>query len=257
MTLHNVFKAKRTTWLLHYLTRFTARKWFGLTFQSISRSVRDNERDYFKNPTVWINNWFDPDRFFPATGPAEKIIARRGIGIPDDAFVVMVVGRCTEIKNHADIIRAVALLKENRQLVLLHLGSGHLEPAEKQLASDLAIGSRVAFLGNRNNVRDYLIAADLHVMSSATEGAPIAALEAMACRLPNILYDNPGMRDLIRNGDNGLLVAPDYRALSAAIHRFLDDPALCEQKGGAALDYVRSAHGRETCIEKIVQLYKS
>ena len=256
MTLHNVFKAKRTTWLLHYLTRLTARKWFGLTFQSISRSVHDNERDYFRNPTVWINNWFDPDRFFPAADPCEKRAARERIGLPGNAFVVVAVGRCTEIKNHADIIKAVADCNEYPQLVFVHLGTGHLEPAEKQLAADLAIDDRVAFQGNRSDVRDHLIAADLHVMSSATEGAPIAALEAMACRLPNILYDNPGMRDLIQQEDNGLLVEPGYRALSAGIRRFLDDPALCETKGASALRYVRSAHGRESCVDEIIQLYK-
>ncbi|HEY4111799.1 glycosyltransferase family 4 protein [Puia sp.] len=257
MTLHNVFKAKKTTWLLHYLSRLTARKWFGLTFQSISRSVHDNERDYFKNPTVWINNWFDPERFFPATGPAEKLAARRQIGVAGDAFVVIAVGRCTEIKNHADIIKAVAEVKEVPPLVLVHLGSGHLESAEKQLAADLGIDARVAFQGNRNDVREHLIAADLHVMSSSTEGAPIAALEAMACRLPNILYDNPGMRDLIRNEDTGLLIKPGYRELAESIRRFVKDPGLCAEKGAGALAYVRSEHGRENCVNQIIQLYKA
>ena len=56
MTLHNVFKAGKITWIKHYLTRYTARKYFNLTFQSISKSVYKNELDYFKNPTRLVNN---------------------------------------------------------------------------------------------------------------------------------------------------------------------------------------------------------
>ena len=118
MTLHNVFKAGKYTWLKHYLTRYTARKLFNLTFQSIGKSVYLNELNYFKNSTVLVNNWYNDVKFFPATNSTEKSVLRKQYKISESAFVIISIGRCTEIKNHTDILKALAIIDKEGRIYL-------------------------------------------------------------------------------------------------------------------------------------------
>jgi glycosyltransferase involved in cell wall biosynthesis len=257
MTLHNVFKARKVSWLKHYLRRLIARKFFNLNFQTIGESVYNNERDYFKNQTILVNNWYNSDKFFPATILDEKYAIRENINISKSAFVVISTGSCTAIKNHSDIIKAFKIIADNDEFVYMHLGIGCLEHDEKQLATDLGVEEKVLFLGNKINVRDYLIAADVFVMTSKFEGLSIASIEAMACGLPSILYNSPGLRDLIKNDDNGFLIEQDYNLLAKTILYIKRNPQAGKQKGEQALKYVKSNHFMPVCVAKIIQLYSN
>jgi glycosyltransferase involved in cell wall biosynthesis len=257
MTLHNVFKTKKITWIKHYLTRLSARKLFNLTFQSISESVYTNELKYFKNPTKLVNNWYDSEKFYPAVNIAEKRNIRKKYGLDENAFIIISIGRCTPVKNHADILKAFEKLGNQHPFIYLHLGSGHLEEFEKKLAIKLKIENQVFFLGNQTNVRDYLIASDVFVMTSEFEGVGIAAIEAMACNLPSILYDASGLRDLIKNDDNGLLIKQDHILLAEGILTFRRDKNLCAEKGTNAMNYAKSKHLKDVCVSQIIELYKN
>ena len=256
MTLHNVFKAGKITWVKHFLTRYTARKYLNLTFQSISRSVYTNELSYFSNPTVLINNWYDETKFYPAINLAEKQSARLKIGINDNTFTLISVGRCTDIKNHIDILKAFNIINKQAEFICLHLGSGETENHEKEAAKLMGIDDKVYFFGNKENVRDYLIASDLFIMTSKFEGLGNSCIEAMACGLPSVLYNSSGLRDLITDNDNGLLIMPDYNLLASSILK-LRDPLLHFEKANNAIRYVQKNHSMRNAITSIINLYKN
>src|SRR5690606_27550659 len=117
------------------------------------------------NPSTKINNWYNSKRFYECTD-SEKSEVKKKLNIPNDVFVIISVGGCAEIKNHHDILRAIANLKEKLNILYLHLGKGKTECEEKQLSEDLGINGLVRFEGNKDNVRDYLLASDVFVMPS-------------------------------------------------------------------------------------------
>src|SRR5690606_33415856 len=105
-------------------------------------------------------------------------------------------------------------------------GKGKTECEEKQLSEDLGINGLVRFEGNKDNVRDYLLASDVFVMPSKFEGLGNSCLEAMACGIPVILYNVVGLRDLISNNDNGFLIEPNPQELANKIVLYSDNPQL-------------------------------
>lgn len=256
-TVHNVFRHRKLTWIKGYLERLTARKFWGLTFHTIGESVYQNELNYYKNPSVKINNWFDHKKFYPAVSDSEKMGMRNALGLPSDKFIIISCGSCICEKNHYDIIRSLAEVKQQVDGLYLHLGSGPTEKEEKELAASLGVADRIKFLGNRDNVRDYLIAADLYVMPSKFEGLSGAVLEAMACASPSILYNSPGLRDMIHNNDNGFLINPVFNEMAEKIIEFAKTPSLLQEMGANAYKHVSENYSIVKGVEGIVSLYKA
>ena len=256
-TMHSVFRNRKFTYLYGYFQRLIARKLLNVTFQTIGNSVFENELNYYKNPSVKINNWYDSTRFFAPKSKSEKLAIREKLGISFTKFVIISVGACSPNKNHSDILKAIALLDEQIDIHYLHLGTGQIESEEKKLAEQLGIKNKVSFMGNVNNVQDYLIASDVFVMSSKFEGLSIACIEAMACGKPLILYNSPGLRDLINNDNNGFLIDWDYKVIAEKIIQYLLEPGLIEKKGESALKFVNDNHTLEKNVNKIIALYKN
>ncbi|TWJ04621.1 glycosyltransferase involved in cell wall biosynthesis [Mucilaginibacter frigoritolerans] len=255
MTFHNVFKSRSISWIKHYLLRLTAKKWFHLTFQTIGESVYLNELNYYKNTTVQVNNWFDSNRFYPLTNSNEKLLIKEKLNIDNDAFIIISTGSCSTIKNHSDIIWALSILVKKMHIVYIHLGTGNLEGQEKALATELGVAKEVLFFNNKTNVRDYLVASDVFVMTSKFEGLSIASIEAMACQLPSVLYNSPGLRDLIKNNDYGLLIAPRYNILAESIFNIWQNPELAKQRALNALNNVNLNYSMEASVNKISMIY--
>ncbi|WNC71183.1 glycosyltransferase family 4 protein [Thalassotalea psychrophila] len=255
-TVHSVFKNRKVTWLKAVLERYSARKLFGLTFQSIGQSVFENERDYYKNSTVKVNNWFDESKFYPLTDNSEKNKIRAELNIPIDCFVVVSVGGCCDMKNHHHIIKALANLPNSIDIFYLHLGRGETECKEKELTFKCGLESKVRFVGNTTSVRKYLVASDLYLMPSDFEGLGNSALEAMACGLPSILYNVVGLRDLIEDDDLGLLINPNIEGLINSIIKLYKSPTLREEMKIKAITKANKEYSLEHGVESILDLYK-
>lgn len=256
-TVHNVFKNRSITLPKAIIERYTSRKLFNLKFQSIGPSVEANELNYYKNPTIRINNWFDNKKFYPVVSNEERNNTRDALGISRNEFVIISIGGCSPIKNHHDIIRAIPLiLAACENITYLHLGCGQTEAEEKKLAEELGITGKVRFAGNKTNVRDYLIASDLYVMPSKFEGLGNAAVEAMACGLPSVLYNVPGLKDLIHNNDNGYLIEPDYKLLAEKIIELINHPGTGKQMGKNAQAYVNNEFSIAKSVKQIIGLYE-
>ncbi|MEO5682380.1 MAG: glycosyltransferase family 4 protein [Chitinophagaceae bacterium] len=255
MTAHNNFKNRKFTWIKAYLERMSARKIFRTTFQTIGESVYNNELNYYKNPSVRVNNWYDSERFFPAS-ENEKDRVRQELGVSQEDFIIVSAGSCSAVKNHSAIIHALKLVLPACRCVYFHLGTGHLEDEEKKEAAALNVQEHTRFLGNKVNVRDYLIASDVFIMPSRFEGLSIAAIEAMACKLPSILYNSPGLTDLIKNDDNGFLINQDIAAIAEKILFFKNNPASMREKGNNAYKFVTTHFYMPDNVAKIIELYK-
>ena len=149
----------------------------------------------------------DLNRFRNLPSNYSPLSQRAAIGINSDAFALMYVAELIENKNQEVLLESVSRLKDKYpNIVLVLVGPDHQNGALQQLACDKGIRNNVKFLGWRNDIPELLSMADIYVASSKSEGLGLNLIEAMACGLPVIAYDNRGHRELIDNGKNGFLV---------------------------------------------------
>jgi glycosyltransferase involved in cell wall biosynthesis len=145
--------------------------------------------------------------------------------------IVLVVARLERQKGHTTLLRAAAGLPS---MLFAFAGSGPDHAALVRNAAALGVADRVLFLGHRTDVPDLLAAADVFVLPSSNEGLPLALLEATAAGIPVIASDIGGNRDIVTDGETGLLVpVDDANALGSAINRLVQDPAYARRLGEA------------------------
>jgi glycosyltransferase involved in cell wall biosynthesis len=145
---------------------------------------------------------------------------------------VVFVGRLEVQKNLPMLIEALSQIQPRPHLLIIGDGSlrGTLQASAEQH------GVEIEFAGVVPNERlaEKLISADVFALPSLIEGHPKALLEAMSCGLACVGLDVPGVRDVIRHGETGLLCAPTAAALAEGLARVLDDTALANRLGAAA-----------------------
>jgi glycosyltransferase involved in cell wall biosynthesis len=256
-TFHNVFPTHFYTYPYHVLLRWSAKYLFNCSFQTISDSVYNHEAKLYHNSTTKIYNWYGSNRYFPAVSE-EKNNVRVELGIDSNTLVVISVGGCSSVKRHSDIIQALPLVLEKiPNAIYLHLGKGEAEEEEKKLAINLRIEDKVWFCNNQRDVRKYLIASDIYLMPSRFEGISITTIEAMACAIPSILYDVPGLRDFNKNGENSLLIPEDFKFLAENIVYLYENPIKASIIAESARNFVNQTFSIEKNVAKIFELYNA
>lgn len=165
---------------------------------------------------------------------------RQELGIPQDAFVLMYAAEFSARKSQAVLIRAMEQLPEHVVLVLA--GDGVLRPECRALAQRLEVDRRVVFPGHMGDMAACCAMADAAVSASRIEGLPFNVMEAMYAGLPVVASEVKGHRDLITEGETGLLYPyGDGKACAEQILRLLDSEklrqALAERAKERAMQY--------------------
>lgn len=157
--------------------------------------------------------------------------------------VIVGMGRFTEQKDFATLIRAFARLRATHACRLILLGRGRLQADYEALAARLGVAADIAYPGFAENPYGYLARARLFVLSSAWEGSPNALTEALALGTPVVSTDCPsGPRELLAGGRYGPLVpVGDDLALARAMAATLDAPLPAAELRRAAADYTVEA----------------
>ncbi|NSW58762.1 MAG: glycosyltransferase [Armatimonadetes bacterium] len=178
--------------------------------------------------------------------------------IPDDARIVMFVGRLTIAKGLEYLLTAAtAVVRHCPTAHFVIVGDGPLRDALEKRACDLGLSSHVCFIGRRQDVLGLLQKCDIYVQPSIWEGFPNAVLEAMAMGRPVVATDVGGVPELVRNGETGLLVpAADPELLANAINQLLDNEALARSMGAAGRLRVRESFSIEQMALRLECLYR-
>jgi glycosyltransferase involved in cell wall biosynthesis len=176
----------------------------------------------------------NPTPSLPPLPEREELRRRLGLNGATLAFA----GRLTRQKALAVALRALA---EVDGVSLWLAGDGDEAPALERLAAELGLAGRVRFLGPRprDQVLELFRAADAALLSSSWENFPHAVVEALAVGTPVVATATGGVAEIVRDGQNGLLVQPgDAGALAAAIRRYFADEALRGRLRAAAAQSV-------------------
>jgi N-acetyl-alpha-D-glucosaminyl L-malate synthase BshA len=158
------------------------------------------------------------------------------------------------VKRILDVVETFARVSRALPARLLLIGDGPDRSAAEFLALRLGIGDRVDFVGKQENVNELLALSDLMLMPSEMESFGLAALEAMACRVPAVATRVGGVPELIEDGVNGLLYnVGDVDGMAAGAISILSDPAKLERMSDAA----RRTAQDHFCASRIIPLYES
>jgi glycosyltransferase involved in cell wall biosynthesis len=185
-------------------------------------------------------------------------LVRRELGLPESSPVIGLVGRLDHWgKGHKELFEAMVSLKERHPVHALIVGGGRRIDEVRALAASLGLGEVVHFLGPRRDVPDLLNAMDIFVLPSYSEGVSLALLEAMAAGLPVIATAVGGLTEVVRDGDNGLLIPPrDAGALAEALTRLLKSPDLAKKLGQNARKHVREHYSLDRLGREINAIYE-
>ena len=149
-------------------------------------------------------------------------------GIPAGAKVALTIGRFSEEKGHERLLRAAEMVRERTQgIFFLIVGHGPLERKLQEFVRSYNMQEYVRVLTDPLHAKEYLYLADIFVLPSLREGQAIVVYEAMKAGVPVIASDLAGVRNILQDEKNGLLVPPgEPDVLAEEICRLVEDTAL-------------------------------
>jgi len=200
-----------------------------------------------------IRNGVDPAVMIPGFDRAAKTNEFGSAGRP----LVVAVSRLHRQKGLKHLLRAVPLIREEVPAVKVMIVGGG--PLESRLASEvgrLRIGESVALLGERKDAHEVLAIADVFVLPSLWEGLPYVLIEAATLGKPIVATDIDGVREVVQNGETGILVPPgDPGRLAAALILLLRDRDLAGRLGERAKRHIPPAFSLERMLRETEALY--
>jgi len=183
---------------------------------------------------------------------------RKKFGWGND-FIIISTGRLAPEKNWLDLIQVASqIIQNNSGVRLVLLGDGPQRIALERQAAELGITDKLKFVGMvpYDEVASYLVAADLFAFTSLTETQGLGTLEAMAAGLPVAAFNAIGTRDIVVDGENGILTEANSPTLAHAIERTLKDRDQMEKLKIGALKTARQLDIR-VLVKDLVEIYKN
>ncbi len=178
--------------------------------------------------------------------------------VPSDTFNFVTVGTIYAVKNFSFLVDCFAAVHQAHPHTRLTIvGNGALRGQLQQQIAALGLEDAVTITGTVGNVEDYLAAADVYVASSLFEGLPLSILEAMAAGLPVVSTNVGGVPDIVREGENGILIpSGDQDGYVAALTEMVQNAAMRQAYAARSKELSKNydeeltVHGYESLYQK-------
>ena len=209
--------------------------------------VRNSKIMVLKNGIVFDDRIFKP------------VNLEKEFSISSNTLKILAVGRLSYQKAMEVIVEAAAELEKKgvKDLLVMIVGEGEERIRLKNLVRDLEVENNVKLLGIRHDVIELMQASDIFVMPSRFEGLSIAMIEAMACGLPIVASDAPGLKTYITDGKNGLLFpVEDHKAMVKCILRLSEDKNMRERLSLGARESFEKEYNMEKNIKSLDTLFR-
>lgn len=208
---------------------------------------------YDKRRIIRMYNGVDTDSFKPVIDRD----SHKSTIVPQGKKLLLYTGRLVSVKNLPMLLNAMhKVVIECPELHLVLVGEGEESESLMALRDHLQLQSHVTFAGPASDVREYLQAADIFVMSSIVEGISNSLLEAMSCGLPCVSTDVGAAREILDDGRCGVLVkSNDVEEMAAAIVRLATHSDEAKKYGILARQRVLENYSLNTIGASYVRLY--
>jgi glycosyltransferase involved in cell wall biosynthesis len=240
------------------------------------RAARDCQVTVFQNPDdrqyfldrelvpagtdrLVLSSGIDVEPYVASAGdPAARATLRDELGLGDGPVITMV-SRLIRPKGIAEYLEAASLVRARDPRITFLLIGPEVHEGPTAFPVDRVHGCPdVRYLGRRADVPTLLAISDLFVLPSyLREGVPRVLLEAGALGLPLVTTDAPGCREVVRHGENGVLVpARDGQALASTVFDLLADPARRRRMGHASRELVTETFHLDIVAAAYARIYR-
>src|ERR1039457_619280 len=233
------------------ITRYSIQQSDGVT--AISSYLKEKTIESFEitRDIEVVTNFVNCDVYTPIKDEAQHAESRRRLAAPNEA-ILMHLSNFRPVKRLVDVVKVFARVARELPAQLVLVGDGPERSAAEWLAHDLHINEKVHFMGKQERVNELLPLADLMVMPSELESFGLAALEAMACKVPSIATRVGGVPELIDDGVTGLLYpVGDVDGMSLGVLSLLKD----RERLNAMRDAGRKTAQKRFCSTLVVPHY--
>ena len=185
---------------------------------------------------------------------------REEVGLKADELVVGIVARLVYEKGYLELFQAAVQLTRKfdnvKFLVVGPVETDRKDAVNLDILEELGIEENVIFLGMRKDVPELYSTMDIFVLPSWREGIPRALMEAMAMEVPVVATNIRGCREVVKNGETGLLVpVRNHQALAEAVAILLQDEQKRIEMGKAGRKYILANFTEDAVYQRIIQLY--
>ena len=191
--------------------------------------------------------------------PTETEVARlrQELGIAPDRKVVICTGELNANKNQITALHAMKqAVAQMPEALLLLAGNGPTHDELEAAIEELALRDHAVLLGYHTDLERYVKASDLVLSCSKREGMPLNIIEGMLCGRPAVASVNRGHRELIREGQNGYLLAPtDADGFALRIVQLLKDDSLRGSMGKWGTEFVQ-AYADSAVQKELEEIYR-
>ncbi len=222
-------------------------------FVCVSEGVAAEVREHFPDAAdrvLTIHNGVDTEAFAPGVREREARSLRAELGIPPGRPVVAFVG-----DGNKGLRQVIESLVRAPGWDLVVAGRGHVR-SYRELADALGVSKAVHWLGVVRDIQVVYELADAFVLPSSYETFSLVTFEAAASGLPILVTPVSGVRELLRDRENGFLIAADPAAIAERLGRLAADPALRRRLGRAARESAL-AFTWEAMVAKHDELYSA
>ncbi len=200
-------------------------------------------------------NGVDTDYFKDTFSVKEKEEKRKKMGLSQDDFVLLFVGRVVKDKGVNELLQAFTLLREEyKELKLLIVGDfeEELSPIEPKSVTLLKTDKNIISVGFQKDIRPYLSISNLFVLPSYREGLPNSLIEAGSFGIPLLATDINGCNEVIIPNKTGILVEKkSVESLVAGISKLLDDKELYQEIKDTIREITIERYGQEMFYESL------
>ena len=221
-------------------------------------AVSEQTRQQAINEGVWENRiTVIPNAVNPLdTSSVNRTAVRKALGLKEDDIFLLSIGRLTYQKGHEFLVQAMSEVVNrfpNTKAGICGNGPLHSQLENQILKSGLS--NHVRLLGAWEDISPLLASADIFILPSRWEGLSRALMEAMAAGLPVIASQVDGIKDLITEGVNGLLVpSEDAERLGNSILQLIEDVEMRKKLATAGQAHVLQTHSVDDMCKKYYDL---
>jgi len=239
------------------ITRYAIQESDGVT--SISSYLKDETLHHFDvtRPIEVVPNFVNCNVYAPIDDEVQRQMGRRKLACEGEA-ILMHLSNFRPVKRVVDVVKVFAQIVREIPARLVLVGDGPERSAAEWLAHDLGIHQKIHFMGKQEQVNELLPLADLILMPSELESFGLAALEAMACKVPAIATRVGGVPELIDDGVTGLLFdVGNVDAMAAGALSLLRDRDRLQQMREAARNTAKTCFCSSLVVPHYVKYYEA